>query len=577
MKAKVAFGEDIRRWHYPSEHRFNNLTSFVEKTFLNGDSKRAYFLQFEDLEMDKVTMCNEQDLLDAFECAEQEKRQSLKIFVVAGSVTDTHELSTDLARNDLKTSELEKEPEQRDWQEVMLEFVLDENVRKLLPELIRTVVTKLREKKKSGEEPSLAEVVPVVLKENKLEGIVDHKLYKSHIESLVPMLLASASCFTHVLLALSEEEVEIWVSDMLKLISVSFSEGKDNGLWKMHVDMWREEESNGGEAIHHKVQCDMCGVTPIRGIRYKCAVCSDYDLCEKCEASGEHPVGHALLKMTRPMCGRRSEKRGFSGLREIIGKRPCHGRRYGSCPRPCWTSSACENNSMCSAGEKQKEKKCKKEKKMEKTQEKKLEKTLKKQQKLKNKLEKIKSKLDDSKTETKVNLSMQIPCVCGASLVEMTQMDAYGRAQVICDGCEMNCSEETSIFHCLKESSKHPCGFDLCLRCASKHEQLASSSSEDSNEVEREIEREIEMKNEREIEKEKASVEKKVESVEKVDKKEPPQEKEVVVEDPFDQFPYAQEARNLVEMGFTDKERIMYLLVNKKGDLLQVIPELLPQ
>ena len=53
-------------------------------------------------------------------------------------------------------------------------------------------------------------------------------------------------------------------------------------------------------AVHHGIVCDICNVTPIVGIRYKCAQCADYDLCEMCEASGVHPAAHQLIKMKQP-------------------------------------------------------------------------------------------------------------------------------------------------------------------------------------------------------------------------------------------------------------------------------------
>jgi len=34
--------------------------------------------------------------------------------------------------------------------------------------------------------------------------------------------------------------------------------------------------------IHKGYTCDGCGVNDIEGIRYKCAVCADFDFCEKC-------------------------------------------------------------------------------------------------------------------------------------------------------------------------------------------------------------------------------------------------------------------------------------------------------
>lgn len=35
---------------------------------------------------------------------------------------------------------------------------------------------------------------------------------------------------------------------------------------------------------HDNIYCDGCNVNPLRGIRYKCSVCPDFDYCEKCES-----------------------------------------------------------------------------------------------------------------------------------------------------------------------------------------------------------------------------------------------------------------------------------------------------
>lgn len=55
------------------------------------------------------------------------------------------------------------------------------------------------------------------------------------------------------------------------------------------------EEPKADKPIHYRVQCDVCGVCPIVGVRYKCTVTHDYDLCEKCEATVDHP--YPLLKI----------------------------------------------------------------------------------------------------------------------------------------------------------------------------------------------------------------------------------------------------------------------------------------
>ena len=52
--------------------------------------------------------------------------------------------------------------------------------------------------------------------------------------------------------------------------------------------------------LHFGVVCDGCGVTPIRGIRYKCTSCEDYDLCEVCNTRRSifHNEDHHFLAIT---------------------------------------------------------------------------------------------------------------------------------------------------------------------------------------------------------------------------------------------------------------------------------------
>uniref|UniRef100_A0A7E4UTP7 BTB domain-containing protein n=1 Tax=Panagrellus redivivus TaxID=6233 RepID=A0A7E4UTP7_PANRE len=57
-----------------------------------------------------------------------------------------------------------------------------------------------------------------------------------------------------------------------------------------------EKESEPVRFVHKTTSCDVCQVYPIIGIRYKCAVCSNYDMCENCERKGLH-AEHVLLRM----------------------------------------------------------------------------------------------------------------------------------------------------------------------------------------------------------------------------------------------------------------------------------------
>ena len=61
-----------------------------------------------------------------------------------------------------------------------------------------------------------------------------------------------------------------------------------------------EEQARKEGYVHRRVTCNSCNVMPIRGIRYSCANCLDYDLCEQCEAMQIHPRTHLFYKIRIP-------------------------------------------------------------------------------------------------------------------------------------------------------------------------------------------------------------------------------------------------------------------------------------
>ncbi|KAL9653011.1 hypothetical protein ABK040_015526 [Willaertia magna] len=55
--------------------------------------------------------------------------------------------------------------------------------------------------------------------------------------------------------------------------------------------------------IHTGVKCDNCGMNPIRGVRYWCENCENYNLCEKCAETEYkyHDRMHIFLRVVRPL------------------------------------------------------------------------------------------------------------------------------------------------------------------------------------------------------------------------------------------------------------------------------------
>lgn len=62
------------------------------------------------------------------------------------------------------------------------------------------------------------------------------------------------------------------------------------------------EDKAKREAYEHRgIQCDGCGVSPIRGVRWHCLNCPDVDYCSTCEASSRHSQTHVFVKIKIPL------------------------------------------------------------------------------------------------------------------------------------------------------------------------------------------------------------------------------------------------------------------------------------
>ena len=61
-----------------------------------------------------------------------------------------------------------------------------------------------------------------------------------------------------------------------------------------------EDQARKDGYIHRGIECNSCGTCPIQGIRYRCANCQDFDLCESCEAMQVHIKTHVFYKVRIP-------------------------------------------------------------------------------------------------------------------------------------------------------------------------------------------------------------------------------------------------------------------------------------
>jgi hypothetical protein len=84
----------------------------------------------------------------------------------------------------------------------------------------------------------------------------------------------------------------------------------------------------------HPATCDGCDIA-ILGVRYKCSICPDYDLCSNCEEINAeknfHPQNHYFLKINRPLQGCPFKRNVFTPLTPL-GKCPFAQKRPEAIP-----------------------------------------------------------------------------------------------------------------------------------------------------------------------------------------------------------------------------------------------------
>lgn len=94
------------------------------------------------------------------------------------------------------------------------------------------------------------------------------------------------------------------------------------------------------EPVHRGVTCDGCGASPIAGVRFKCTVCPNFDLCKTCEAKGQHAPSHPLLQLRAPAV---AEAVHDNIQCNACGVVPIHGPRF--------KCTVCPNFDLCDACE----------------------------------------------------------------------------------------------------------------------------------------------------------------------------------------------------------------------------------
>lgn len=158
-----------------------------------------------------------------------------------------------------------------------------------------------------------------------IEDLRDYRTLHERIQAVFPSLAGRQ--FT--LYWIDPEGDEIVMSSDAELVQAL--QNMKDGLLRIYVIVTHGMKRGGAvpgtsaQGLHAGVVCDVCD-QEIRGVRYKCLQCENYDLCGPCHGRKVHEE-HDLLKLVNP--GIRPVW-SFPGWKRLW--RHCGNSRRGGCP-----------------------------------------------------------------------------------------------------------------------------------------------------------------------------------------------------------------------------------------------------
>ena len=130
------------------------------------------------------------------------------------------------------------------------------------------------------------------------ESDVNEFIYKVNIPNITDIQLQYEQLLKSKISG--KVEITIQVCETSKLYQEELNKVRNEE--KKNEEMKEQSNINQSQSkiSVHACICDGCGMNPIKGIRYKCTVCKDFDYCEGCEVTLANKHGHPFLKIRKP-------------------------------------------------------------------------------------------------------------------------------------------------------------------------------------------------------------------------------------------------------------------------------------
>jgi len=291
---KIKFGDDTRRISLDRAPSFEELVNITKQLF--GLSEEPV-VKYEDDEKDLVTIASEIELKEAFAVA-LKSSNVLRLFISGRAKPQTTDATG-------KTSE----PQQQRSTGIPNFFDPSQFANMLNPQALQSMFQGLFDQSKVNDVTKMFQSLGL-----------DAPQGPEQLAQLLQRLGGTNAP---------------WLQDMLRGLlancgaspcaspSANRSTNTNNNNNNGGSGSNNNNNNNNGRPVHEGVACDGCQQQPISGTRFKCTVCNNYDLCERCEAKGVsvHDPTHPMVKISVPL-----SRPGFGG-------RACPYKRMGG---PFW-------------------------------------------------------------------------------------------------------------------------------------------------------------------------------------------------------------------------------------------------
>jgi len=317
LVVKTVYHDDVRRFKL-SQASLVHLRDLISKTY---EKLPAFTIKYTDPEGDVCSIGSDAELEEALNVCDS----TLKLDIVP--IDDGRSPSTNVEKKETpseKKEEVEKPKEVEGKEDkkaddccsgsscgLLLELIRDKNIQAKLPEIAQSVLTTIEKGELNlqnitlnlfseipslRENPAVQKVLPILVAQGEKINVVLDRV-KHFLPMILPMLKDLPQMIPHLIGSLDSVDFDDLKSRFQELYARSFSCEEPTSESDECGEDVKEGQGGDGLVIHDNIKCDGCGAFPIAGDRFKCTVCSDFDLCSPCEQKNTHPSSHPLLKL----------------------------------------------------------------------------------------------------------------------------------------------------------------------------------------------------------------------------------------------------------------------------------------